>query len=70
MPVEKVTVAFALFGNGEKRIVPVSSIENFSPKNQDDFLKKRKYKIWSIGNKGSMDSLRNAYILLLGGKYT
>lgn len=59
MSVKNINCAYALFGNGEKRNVPVSFIENFSPKNQTDFIRRKKYKIWSLGNKGLKDFLRN-----------
>lgn len=56
--------------NGLKAVVPITSIEKFVPKNNKDFAKNKKYKVWLKGTKNKDDLLLKAHILLLGSKYT
>ena len=61
--------AYVYFRNETQNIVPLSAIQNFSPKNEKDFKKTKKYKVWlKNGKDDKEDALLNAYILLLGSK--
>ena len=55
--------------NETQNIVPLSAIQYFSPKNENDFNKTKKYKVWLKNSQDEKnDVLLNAYILLLGSK--
>lgn len=66
MPVP-IKVAYVLFKNRSKKVVPVTSIENYK-----EVISKKltKCKVWFFGHKKKNDMLLNAHILLLGCKYT
>lgn len=61
--------AYVLYTNRVKKLISTESIEGHVPKDEKDFRKGKKYKIWFNGYKGRSDILLNAYILLLGGMY-
>lgn len=52
---------------GKKPVVPVSSVADFNPKNETDFVKNRKYKV-RVERAAKGHVWLNAYVLLLGGK--
>ena len=62
--------AYVLFGNGVEKIVPVSTIPGFFPKNKKDFKKQQRVEVWWLGQGDKDDFLYNANILLLGSKYS
>ena len=61
--------AYILFGNGLEKVVLVTTIAGFFPKNSKDFSKQQRVKVWWIGKGDKDDYLYNANVLLLGSKY-
>ena len=51
-----------------RKVVPVSTIPGFFPKNRKDF-NKQQVNVWWLGKGDNDDYLYNANVLLLGSKY-
>ena len=63
-----ITTALVYFGSEREKVIPITSLENFVPRNEKDFKAGHKYKAWWNGTKDKDDYLFNSYILLLGCK--
>ena len=65
-----ITTALVYFGSEREKVILISSLGNFVPRNENDFKAGHKYEAWCNGTKDKDDYLFNVYIVLLGCKYT
>lgn len=63
-------VCVHFIASNQNKIVPLSSVQDFHPKNESDFIKNKIYRVWQNGTGAANgDVLLRAHVLLLGRKY-